>query len=112
MNKITGLKGEVEAKEYLVSIGYKILETNYRNKVGEIDIICKDNDVLVFVEVKRRESLKFGHPREAVNYYKQQKIRNVATVYLKYKGLYERCAIRFDVVDLVGDNLTHLKNAF
>ncbi len=112
MNKIVGLKGEVEAKEYLESIGYVVVETNYKNKIGEIDIICKDGDVLVFVEVKRRESLKFGYPREAVNYHKQQKIRNVAAGYLKYKNLYEKCAVRFDVIDIIGDNLTHIKNAF
>lgn len=112
MSKIIGLKGEVEAKEYLVENGYEIVETNFRNKIGEIDIIAKKNGVLIFVEVKRRESLKFGHPREAVNYYKQQKIRNIATSYLKYKGLYEKIAIRFDVIDLVGDNLTHIENAF
>lgn len=112
MSKIVGLKGEVEAREYLEEKGYTILETNYRNKIGEIDIICKKDGVIIFVEVKRRESLKFGHPREAVNYYKQQKIRNIATAYLKFKGLYEKIGIRFDVIDLVGDNLTHIENAF
>lgn len=112
MSKIIGLKGEVEAKEYLQGAGYEILETNYKNKIGEIDIICKKDGVLVFVEVKRRESVKFGYPREAVNYRKQQKIRNVASGYLKYKNLYEKCPVRFDVVDLIGDNLTHIENAF
>lgn len=112
MSKIIGLKGEVEAREYLVKSGYQILETNFKNKIGEIDIICKKDGVIVFVEVKRRESIKFGYPREAVNYHKQQKIRQVATGYLKYKGLYEKCAVRFDVIDLIGDNLTHIENAF
>lgn len=112
MNKIVGLKGEVEAKEYLAKNGYEILQTNYKNKLGEIDIICKKNNCVVFVEVKKRESIKFGYPREAVNFYKQQKIRNVAMGYLKYKNLYEKCPIRFDVIDIVGDSLTHIENAF
>lgn len=112
MAKILGIQGETAAKEYLQSLKYKIIELNYKNKIGEIDIIAKDGDVLVFVEVKTRQSLKFGHPREAVNYYKQQKIRNVATGYLKFKGLYEKVPVRFDVVDIVGDNITHIKNAF
>lgn len=112
MSKIVGLKGEVEAQEYLKNKGYEIVATNYKNKIGEIDIICKKDGVLVFVEVKTRESLKFGHPREAVNYHKQIKIRNVAIGYLKYKNLYEKCPIRFDVIDIVGQNLTHIENAF
>ena len=111
-NKILGNKGESLAYDYLKKQGLTILERNYKNKIGEIDIICKDGDVLVFVEVKHRESLKFGYPREAVNYHKQQKIRNVAAGYLKYKNLYEKCAVRFDVIDIIGDNLTHIKNAF
>lgn len=112
MAKELGIQGEVTAKEYLENLGYKIVATNYKNKIGEIDIICKDKDILVFVEVKTRQNLKFGYPREAVNYYKQQKIRNVASGYLKFKGLYEKVSVRFDVVDIVGDKLTHIKNAF
>ncbi len=112
MAKELGIQGEVTAKEYLENLGYKIVATNYKNKIGEIDIICKDKDVLVFVEVKTRQSIKFGYPREAVNYYKQQKIRNVASGYLKFKGLYEKVAVRFDVIDIVGEKITHIKNAF
>ena len=112
MAKVLGIQGETLAKEYLESLGYKIIQLNYKNKLGEIDIICKDKDVLVFVEVKARQSLKFGYPREVVNFYKQQKIKNVAVGYLKYKGLYEKVSIRFDVVDVLGDKITHIKNAF
>ena len=112
MAKILGIQGETIAKEYLQNLKYKIVKLNYKNKIGEIDIIAKDGDVLVFVEVKARQSLKFGHPREAVNYHKQQKIRNVAIAYLKYNGLYEKIPIRFDVIDIVGDVVTHIKNAF
>ena len=112
MAKILGIQGETLAKEYLENLGYKILELNYKNKIGEIDIIAKDKDILVFVEVKARQSLKFGHPREAVNYYKQQKIKNVAVGYLKFKRLYEKIGIRFDVIDVLGDKITHIKNAF
>lgn len=112
MAKVLGIQGETLAKEYLVKQGYKILELNYKNKIGEIDIIAKDGGVVVFVEVKARQSLKFGHPREAVNFYKQQKIRNVAVGYLKFKGLYEQVSVRFDVVDVLGSDITHIKNAF
>ena len=112
MAKILGIQGETIAKEYLENLGYKIVAQNYKNKIGEIDIICKEKDTMVFVEVKCRQSLKFGHPREAVNFYKQSKIRNVAIGYLKYNGLYEKINVRFDVIDIVGDVITHIKNAF
>ncbi len=109
-----GRLGEIKAKQYLISIGYKIIETNYKNKIGEIDIIAKDQDTLVFVEVKTRMSNEFGNPLEAVNIYKQDKIRKVATVYLmKHKLLNVSC--RFDVIGIRGDHdeeITHIKNAF
>ena len=112
MAKVVGLVGEVLAKEYLIEKGYKIVETNYKNKIGEIDIVAKYNSTIIFIEVKARESIKFGHPREAVNYYKQQKIRMVATSYLKLKKLYEKVPVRFDVIDIVGSKITHIENAF
>ena len=112
MAKVLGVQGEAIAKEYLMNKGYTILETNYNNKIGEIDINAKINKTIVFVEVKARQSLRYGHPREAVNYYKQQKIRNVAVGYLKFKGLYEKVNIRFDVVDILGTEITHIQNAF
>lgn len=112
MAKVLGIQGEAIAKDYLINKGYTILETNYNSKIGEIDIIAKIDKTIVFVEVKARQSLRYGHPREAVNYYKQQKIRNVAVGYLKFKGLYEKVNMRFDVVDILGDEITHIQNAF
>ena len=112
MAKVLGIQGEALATEHLENQGYKILELNYKNKIGEIDIIAKDGETIVFIEVKARQSLRFGHPREAVNFYKQQKIRSVAIGYLKFKKLYERVPVRFDVVDILGDKITHIKNAF
>ena len=112
MTKELGVQGEALAKEYLINIGYNIVQLNYKNKIGEIDIIAKDGNTIVFVEVKTRQSTRFGYPREAVNYYKQQKIRNVAVGYLKFKSLYEKVPIRFDVIDIIGTSITHIKNAF
>ena len=109
---VLGMQGETIAKEYLENLKYQILECNYKNKIGEIDIIAKDGKTIVFVEVKTRQSTRFGLPREAVNYYKQQKIRNVAVGYLKFKGLYEKAPVRFDVIDIIGTSVTHIKNAF
>lgn len=109
--RILGLKGEVLAKEFLIKNKYKILETNYVNELGEIDIIAKQKDVIVFVEVKTRESLRFGMPREAVTVYKQQKIRKVALLYLKINHK-TNAKVRFDCIDILDEKITHLQNCF
>ena len=109
-----GTRGEIIASNYLISKGYTIVERNYKNKIGEIDIIAKQGNTIVFVEVKTRMSRGFGDPLEAVNNKKQQKIRNVATTYLmKIKKLNSPC--RFDVVSILGDtdeDIIHIENAF
>ncbi len=110
-NKELGSIGENIAKEYLVGKGYKIVTTNFTNKIGEIDIIGYDQGVLVFVEVKYRKNSVFGLPREAVNIHKQNKIRMVATSYInKYKLFDKPC--RFDVIEILGREVTHIENAF
>ena len=74
-NIIVGKNGENIACKYLEQIGYKIITRNYRNKYGEIDIIAKENDNYVFVEVKSRNTNKYGNPAEAVNKSKIEKSR-------------------------------------
>ena len=111
-NKVYGGFGEKKAREYLENKKYQILATNHRNKIGEIDIIAKDKDTIVFIEVKYKASLLFGHPREMVTYAKQNKIRRVALSYLQQKGLVDKVNIRFDVIDVLGDKITHIENAF
>lgn len=111
LNKVEGCKGELLAEQYLKKQKYKILEKNYRNKIGEIDIIAKDKDTLVFVEVKARESAIFGRPCEAVTPYKQNKIRGVASYYLMTKRQSD-ADCRFDVVEVMGEEVNHIKNAF
>lgn len=112
LNSVRGDYGERKAVEYLQSIGYKIKQQKYKNVVGEIDIIAQDKNILVFIEVKYRNTAKYGLPREAVNFHKQQKIKKVALLYLASNNLYEKVPIRFDVVDILGSELTHIKNAF
>lgn len=109
--KVLGTKGEVLASQILKQKGYQIIATNYCNKIGEIDVIAKQEDTLVFVEVKTRSSVKFGLPSQAVNYPKQKKIRTVALSYLKAtKNLDVPC--RFDVIEIVGKEYRHIENAF
>lgn len=111
-SNIYGKSSEIIASNYLRELGYKIIATNYKNKIGEIDIIAKDKDTLVFVEVKARSSRAFGDPLEAID---ELKIRNVATGYLKFtKHLDTKC--RFDAIAILGkgedSEIRHIKDAF
>ncbi len=111
---IFGKKGEIIASQYLKNKGYKIIKTNYKNPLGEIDIIAKQGDYIVFVEVKTRTSRAFGDPLEAVNETKQMKIRQVATLYLKQLNRLDT-PCRFDVISVLGqteEEIRHIINAF
>lgn len=96
-----GDKGEGLAASYLRKNGYKIIKQNFKTRIGEIDIIAMEEDTLVFVEVKTRESIAYGKPFEAVNYFKKRKIANVAMLYLKKLNEIPPC--RFDVVSIYYD---------
>ena len=98
-----GKAAEDAAAKFLKAKGYKILERNYKNKFGEIDIIAQQKGVICFIEVKARHSLHLGFPQEAVTTYKQRQICRVAVYYLKSKKLLERSA-RFDVLALLYAN--------
>jgi putative endonuclease len=110
-----GKDSESLAVRYLRKNGYKILEQNYRNKIGEIDIIAKEKGSLVFVEVKARKTHVFGNPKWAVTPKKQRKISMVALYYLKATKQ-THVKARFDVVSLslAKDNpqIEIVKNAF
>lgn len=117
--KQLGNSGEEAAGLHLQQNGYKIIQKNYRCKLGEIDIIAKDADYLVFIEVKSRKNTQYGTPSEAVNYFKQQKIKKVAQYYLMTKGIEPN--VRFDVVEIIGEiknqainigSIKVIKNAF
>lgn len=110
-NKVFGNIGESSAVHFLKEKGYQILHTNYTNKIGEIDIVAKEKNYIVFVEVKNRSSNKFGRPCEAVTPAKQKKIRRVASLYLmKTKNTESFC--RFDVIEVLDGEINHIVNAF
>jgi len=114
-NKVIGNAGEQAAAEYLQRAGYSIMARNYRVVLGEIDIIARDGDTVVFVEVKTRRTMRCGRPAAAVNYFKQQKISRVAAVFLRQRHLLG-CPCRFDVVEVYGAGpeftLRQIKGAF
>ena len=107
----TGTSYERKAAEYLEQQGLVILKHNYRCRQGEIDLIARDKEYLVFVEVKYRTTDRYGSPLEAVNVRKQQTIRKVAEVYLLTRKQTD-CEVRFDVVGICGDDIRHIKDAF
>ena len=110
-----GKAAENAAAKFLKAQGYKILERNYRNKLGEIDIIAQQDAVICFLEIKARHSLNFGTPQEAVSAQKQRQISRVAVAYLKLNNLLEHAA-RFDVLSLLYVNnqpeISLIKDAF
>lgn len=111
LNKIGGACGEEKATQYLKNKKYQILSQNYKTKVGEIDIVARQKDTVVFIEVKMRETCAFGRPSEAVNIFKQRKIRRAAEEYIICHKLQEK-PLRFDVIELIGEQINHIENAF
>ena len=105
------VRGETAAREYLRGKGYVILDENYTGTIGEIDIVARQGDIIVFVEVKARESTDFGYPIEAVTPQKVRKICLTAQQYLVSKRLMGR-NVRFDVVEVLRGEITHTENAF
>jgi putative endonuclease len=97
----TGEKGEKLAVEFLEKRGYKVLELNYRNSFGEIDIIALHKGTVVFIEVKTRRSADFGKPFEAVDQRKRDKMKNIALLFLK--KFKREVPARFDVVSIQVD---------
>ena len=110
-----GKIGEEIARKFLMRKGYQIIESNYRYGHGEIDIIAKDGDTLVFVEVKTKKHGDFGDPLYWISRKKQLQIGKIARAYLYEKGM-ENIDCRFDVIVLQWQEgtyqLEHLEDAF
>ena len=104
-----GNKYEDKSIETLVKEAYKILERNYQNRFGEIDIIAEKNKEIVFVEVKYRRTNKFGYGYEAVDKRKIMKILKLANYYIQLKK-YQDYKIRFDCMSYLGDELDWIKD--
>ncbi len=113
--KELGKKGEEIALRFLKKNGYRMIERNYICKMGEMDIIAREKDTLVFIEVKTRTSTEFGPPQLAVNASKQRQLSKVALNYLNERRLKDVKA-RFDVVAILlgqkGEEIELIKDAF
>lgn len=101
------------AAEYLKSMGYEILESNYHCRYGEIDLIVKDeNETVIFIEVKARTNRSYGDGADAVNDLKRQKIKRTARQYIFEKRLDWYCSFRFDVILFQNGKMEHIVDAF
>ena len=105
-----GKQGESQAQKYLKKSGWTILETNWRNPFGEVDIIAKKDDIIAFIEVKTRLSDAYGTPSEAVQKTRKLKYIRGANYYFCNKNI--DCTVRFDIIEIYKGQLNHIENAF
>ncbi|MDJ0391919.1 YraN family protein [Rhodococcus sp. G-MC3] len=115
-NSELGARGEALAALQLVDSGMEVVDRNWRCRYGELDIVARDGDVVVFVEVKTRSGTGYGTPAESVTYAKQQRIRRLALAWLDERGS-PWVRLRFDVIGVLmtrdGDPVvSHLRGAF
>ncbi|MDP2401060.1 MAG: YraN family protein [Actinomycetota bacterium] len=95
-----GRRGEDAATAYLENAGMTVVERNWRDKSGEIDIVALDGETLVIVEVKTRRAITAGSPEESVSPTKQKRLTRLGRIYMERAGLSE-CDVRFDVVAIL-----------
>ena len=105
-----GKRGERQAVRYLKLNGYSIVETNYKNPFGEVDIIAEKGDVIAFIEVKTRQNENYGAPSEAVNSRRRLKYVQAAKYYFYGKQM-DR-TVRFDIIEILRGEINHIENAF
>jgi putative endonuclease len=113
--KLLGNEGESLALQFLRRQGYDIIARNYKNPAGEIDIIAREDETIVFVEVKTRSNDTFAAPYESVNAAKKQKMKDVASLYLKKQKT--ELPARFDVISIIclqdgRKSIQHIRDAF
>ncbi len=115
-SQVKGLFYEKLAHKHLSRNGLKIVQKNYHCRFGEIDLILKDADTIVFAEVRYRSKTSHGGALETITKLKQKRLIKSAQVFLLENNLYERVAFRFDAVCIQGQNtkpeITWIKNAF
>lgn len=107
-----GMVAENKVCDYLKQQGLKCVTANYTCRMGEIDLIMYDKDVLVFIEVRMRNNLNYATGLESVDRRKQNKIIKTAKFYLQQRGLFDKVLCRFDVAEVSQNHITWIKNAF
>lgn len=117
MKREIGNYGEEIAADYLDKMGYNVLKKNFKCSFGEIDIIAIKNKILCFVEVKSRYSSQYGLPREAITYFKKDRIVKSSNYFIHKYGLYNNY-VRFDILEVIFNHnnsdyyIDYIKDAF
>lgn len=113
---VIGRSGEQSAERYLCGKGLLLVARNHRCVQGEIDLVMRDGETLVFVEVRRRKNADYGSPLETVSAAKQRKLIAAAQHFIASEKISSRQALRFDVVGIVsdgaGETIEWIRNAF
>jgi putative endonuclease len=104
MYRAKGVYFEVAAEHYLNSRGLRTVRRNFSCKLGEIDLIMEDGEFLAFVEVRYRDSIKFGAPLETITPRKQQRIIRAASIFLQRESRFSAHPCRFDAIGITGSN--------
>jgi putative endonuclease len=107
-----GREGEVRAAKTLEAGGMRIIARNVRSRIGEIDLVALDGETIVFVEVKNWSAYGFESLRQGLNEKKQRRIIETAKYFLSAHREYNGMAVRFDVVFICSEGITHLTSAF
>lgn len=107
-----GSSKEQLASKYLEQHGYTVVSSNFYSRVGEIDLIATEGEYLVFIEVKYRSSPMNGYPEEAISISKMRALIKTAQEYLFRHGMSQEISCRFDVVVILGSDITVYQNAF
>jgi len=111
-----GRAGEEYAADFLIKNGCTIVERNYRIRGGEIDIVARDKNDLVFVEVKTRATSKYGYPEEGVHFFKKKRIAKAIRAYIQSHHISAESYVRFDIIAIEGVgkisdmHVHHIKN--
>jgi len=110
--RMTGAKKEEAAANYLIKQGYEILERNYHCRFAELDIVAREGEYLCFVEVKYRNSSRYEAPEGVISFKKMQKVCQGASFFMRENRILPDTPIRFDVVMMIDDEITLIRNAF
>ena len=110
--KALGNHHEQQALTYLTEKGLTLIKKNFHCRRGEIDLICFDQNQLVFIEVRYRSSNRYGNALESVTYSKQQKIKKTAHYFLFAHPHFQHYVMRFDVIAIDSQKINWVKNAF
>lgn len=112
---ILGRYGEQAATDFIASLGYELLDRNWHHSLGELDIVAKDANQIVFIEVKTRNGRGFGHPFEAITPAKMARLRQLSAAWLAAKQL-GSVAVRMDAISVLVESgrvhIEHMKRVF